>query len=112
MEKKYESFSFTNTEQAKNLLMCKAICDACSTMCIKDGNKKTAAICRECAEACDFAVTLRCCESQFSEKALQLCADICEKCAEECTSMNVKHCTECADICKRCSETCSSSKKA
>jgi len=38
---------------------------------------------------------------------MDLCAQICKRCAEECKKMKVDHCQECAAVCNRCSESSS-----
>jgi hypothetical protein len=104
------NFSELKGEQLENLLACMATCRACCNKCIEEGNKKTAAVTSECADACDLAIKWKCCNGNFTNQALELCAQVCKKCADECGHAQSEHCKECADICTRCSNSCSTSR--
>jgi hypothetical protein len=47
-----------------------------------------------------------CLESEHANAVCQLCADICNACAEECNKHNVDHCKRCASICRACAQEC------
>lgn len=110
-ENNLKSFSNLKSDQIQNLMQCIAVCTACAHKCVQEGHKKTAVICHECAEVCDLALKLKCTGSEFSDQVLDLCADVCKKCAAECQKMQVQHCKECGDVCNTCSESCSSAEE-
>lgn len=107
--KESQSFKHLNTDQIKNLMECMAVCKSCAKMCIDEGHQKTAISCIDCADICDLALKFSSCGSEFKDQALELCGQVCKKCAAECDKMQVQHCKECAVICKECSETCARS---
>lgn len=101
-------FQNVNTPEVQTLSQCLATCKECGKMCLEEGQARTAIICNECAEICDLALKFKCCNSEFANQALDLCGQICKRCASECGKANSAHCQECADVCKRCAEVCSS----
>src|SRR2546430_13519611 len=46
--------------------------------------------------------------SNHANALCQLCADVCNACADECGKHNVDHCRECAKTCRHCAEECAS----
>lgn len=58
------------------------------------------------AEICKLAIQYMSRNSGFSKEICELCASICEKCAEGCGMFEDDHCKECADICNKCAKEC------
>jgi hypothetical protein len=45
--------------------------------------------------------------SEHANAICQLCADICNACAEECEKhSDMEHCQHCARVCRHCAEEC------
>ncbi|MFT9495274.1 four-helix bundle copper-binding protein [Anaerosolibacter sp.] len=55
---------------------------------------------------CQMSVSMMAMSGQFSKDHCQLCAKICDKCAEEYAMFKDDHCQKCADICRICAEEC------
>jgi Domain of Unknown Function (DUF326) len=91
-------------------LACAAACDYCASACLKEANVNEMAKCiqldMECATVCRASSQLMCLASEHANAMCQLCADICNACAEECKKHNVDHCKKCATICISCAEKC------
>lgn len=60
----------------------------------------------ECALMCQMSVAEMSMSGMFAEQHYKMCAEICEKCAEECGMFKEEHCVKCAEICKECAEEC------
>jgi len=93
----HASFPQTDSKEMQKLMECMSVCAACSKMCIDQGQKKTAALCAECADVCSLAIKAQSNQSEFQHQIMDLCAQICRRCAEECKKMKV--CTRCAESC-------------
>ena len=103
----HASFPQIDSKEMQKLMECMSVCAACSKMCIDQGQKKTAALCAECADICSLAIKAQSNQSEFQHQIMDLCAQICRRCAEECKKMKVEHCQECAEVCIGCAESCS-----
>ena len=91
-------------------LECAALCNHCSSECLKEEYVKMMAKCiqldMECAALCYAAAELMSLGSSKSKEACLLCAKACIDCANECSQHEAKHCKECADACKKCATAC------
>lgn len=91
-------------------LTCAAICGHCASSCTREENIKMMAACiqldMECAAICYAAAQLMSLGSDNTIETCRICADICERCGEECSKHQTEHCKECAAICKKCAEEC------
>lgn len=61
----------------------------------------------DCAQVCEVAASAMARASESAKAYCDLCARICDQCAEECerhTAMG--HCKECAQACRRCAQEC------
>lgn len=103
---KYPSFPHVNHEHMQTLMKCYSICSSCSKMCIEENMPETAILCGECADICGLAIKLHSADSPFNTEMMQLCSDVCEKCADACGKMNNDHCQQCAEICHECADAC------
>lgn len=96
-------------ELIKVLGECVNTCNHCFSACLKEDDVKMMAKCirldKECAEVCSFTILVFH-KSKFIDKYLELCASVCEACAEECGKYPNEHCKECAKACKECAEKC------
>ncbi|SET39347.1 four-helix bundle copper-binding protein [Paenibacillus sp. NFR01] len=61
---------------------------------------------RECAEICSFAVSAMTRQSPFVVDILRLCAEICERCADESAKHPQTHCRECIEACRNAAMAC------
>jgi len=62
---------------------------------------------RECADICSLAAKAMQSNSPLVKEICLLCADICEKCGEECKKhSHHEHCLQCAESCFKCAEFC------
>ena len=93
-------------------LQCAAVCDYCASACLKEANVNEMARCikldLECATMCRTAAQFMSFESEHANALCQLCVDICNACAEECSKHSSDHCRLCAEICYHCAEECAS----
>jgi hypothetical protein len=91
-------------------LACAAACDYCASACLKEMKVEEMAKCiqldMECAALCRASSQLMCLGSEHANVICQLCADICNACAQECNKHKVDHCKRCASICISCAEEC------
>lgn len=89
---------------------CAQACDMCSSACLQEADPKMMARCIEldhgCAAVCRLSAQLMSLGSEHANELCQLCAVICDACAEECSSHQAQHCQECAAACRRCAEEC------
>jgi hypothetical protein len=91
-------------------MRCAEACEFCATSDLKDQDVKMMASCaqinRECAAVCWTSAALMSMDSQFAKQFCNLCADVCDACAQECEHHDVDHCKQCAQACRNCSEEC------
>ena len=100
-------------EQAiRDSLDCYRVCIETITYCLKKGGRLTepdhVSILTDCAEVCNLNATFIIRDSIYQGRTAQLCADICEKCAISCETidpMDVELIT-CAEICRKCAKSC------
>ena len=91
-------------------MRCAEACEFCATSGLKEQDVKIMTSCaqinRECTEVCWTSAALMSMDSQFAKQFCNLCADICDACAQECERHNVDHCKICAQVCRSCAEEC------
>lgn len=67
----------------------------------------------DCSEICRLTGQLVERNSPNVDIFLKLCAQMCERCANECDKhANIAHCKECADACRKCVEMCNENEMA
>jgi hypothetical protein len=91
-------------------LKCAAISYHCASSCLQEDDVQSMNKCiqldMECAAICKATADLML-GGQFSEQLVQLCIDICNKCADECEKFSyLDYCQECAEECRHCAEVC------
>ncbi len=104
---------FQQNELIRSLLQCAVECEHCANACLDEGDHLPMMVnCirldRDCATICRSTADLIIRGSEISDKALEICAEICTKCAEECGSHDMDHCQECSKACMECAEACKS----
>ena len=91
-------------------LKCIASCYHCASMDLKEKDIAMMSRCvqldMECATMCLTVVQLMSLESESVRNICWLCADVCNKCAEECEKHTHAHCKECAEACRKCANEC------
>ena len=91
-------------------MRCAEACEFCATSDLKEQDVKMMASCaqinRECAAVCWTSSALMSMDSQFAKQFCNLCADVCDACAQECEHHDVDHCKQCALACRNCAEEC------
>lgn len=89
---------------------CAQACDTCAAACLQEPDPKMMVRCieldNECAAVCRLAAQLMSRSSEHAIQVCQLCADICDACAKECTQHQMQHCQDCAAACRRCAQEC------
>ncbi len=60
----------------------------------------------ECAQMCEMSSGIMSMNGQFAKEHCQLCATICDKCAQECEMFKDDHCQKCAQECHTCANEC------
>lgn len=100
----------SNEELVDKLIECASTCEYCATACLKEENLEMMRDCilldRDCADICRLTATLLSRNSENTGGLLEVCAEICRKCAEECSHHDARHCQDCARICSECEEMC------
>lgn len=93
---------------------CAAACHQCAEACLDEDDVHLLRTCirldMECAAACQAAIAMMQLGGNFADAYCELCADVCDACAEECAKhagKGMEHCRICADACRQCSELCS-----
>lgn len=89
---------------------CAQICEECFNMCLQEADVKARGNCiktlQDCAEICTTSACFMSRQSGSIKEVCTLCADICEKCANECAMFKDQHCQSCADTCRQCANEC------
>jgi hypothetical protein len=90
---------------------CAAQCSRCLDACRMERNPGELQRCmmmdEDCAALCRLTSQLLERNSENAELFLKLCAEICNRCAEECEKHSqFEHCTRCAEACRKCAEMC------
>ena len=89
---------------------CADACDYCAAASLLEDDVKMMAACialdMDCAAICRMGASYMSRDSRFAVELCQLCAKVCEACAEECVRHPYEHCKACAKACRRCAEEC------
>lgn len=92
------------------LAECAAACNYCSTACLDEADPKMMRSCikldMDCAQICELTAAFISRGSDHANHVKKECAEICRKCAEECSKHNNDHCKSCAEACKKCADAC------
>jgi hypothetical protein len=96
----------------QNCLECHSSCLATIPHCLKMGGKHAApehiTLLYTCAEICQTSANFMLVNSPMHGRTCAVCAELCERCGQECESManGDQHMLACAQICRRCAESC------
>ncbi len=89
---------------------CAQACYECFTACLNEpdtnARKNCIKLLVECAMMCQMSAATMSMDGQFAKPHCQMCAQICKKCAQECSMFKDTHCQKCADICRMCEAEC------
>ncbi len=93
-------------------LACYEECTRCVAHCLAQGGphveKKHMLLMLECAEMCRASGSIMLMQGSFAHEHCQVCARVCEACAESCRSVDPEDETmqKCADTCDACADAC------
>jgi len=97
-------------ELKEKLAKCIIACNYCFNACLGEEDLHMMVQCikldKACGEICSTALSLVSSQSVFADDYLELCAKVCEQCAEECGKHQNEHCQDCAKACRECAEAC------
>lgn len=104
-----------NMEQCiRDCLACYEECTSCLPHCLAQGGKhaeqKHLILMMECAQMCETSARFMQLKGQFAYEHCQLCAKICDACAESCSKvdLNDSMMQKCAEVCRKCADSCRS----
>ncbi|TDL56028.1 four-helix bundle copper-binding protein [Paenibacillus dendritiformis] len=94
----------------RECLECMKKCNQCYDACLQEEEVNPMSACiwltRDCADVCILAAQFMTRNSEHMKEACVLCADICNRCAEECRNHAYEHCQACAAACEACAKKC------
>jgi len=64
-------------------------------------------LCLDCLAVCNACVQLMAGQSDYAGKVCNICAELCQRCADECAKFDSATCQQCAEKCQTCADTCS-----
>lgn len=70
--------------------------------------EQCARLCRDVTDIATLHARFVARNSDYGNQLAELCADLCEACAEECERHDTDHCNRCAEVLPRCAEHCRS----
>jgi hypothetical protein len=96
---------------------CLAACQACATACLHcavsclaepepKSMRRCIALDLDCADACQLTARYIARNSEHLGDACELCAHLCQVCADECARHPMDHCQACAQACRACAQAC------
>ena len=93
------------------LYFCAAQCTHCYDGCRMEKEKDKLQRCmmldQDCSEICRITAQALERDSENADLFLNLCGEICEKCATECGKHSqMEHCKKCTEACQKCAEMC------
>ncbi|HBF20390.1 MAG: four-helix bundle copper-binding protein [Owenweeksia sp.] len=99
-----------NVQLIESLQKCIRECLNCADSCLDEDNIKKMVPCvrldRACAETCQAGANLLAINATNAREMVQLCKDICSKCADECEKHEMDHCKRCGEACRECEKAC------
>ena len=97
-------------ECIQNCLDCHRICLETVQQCLQMGGKHAEAnhirMLLDCAQICITSADFMSRGSEFHGLTCGVCAEICQRCADECERIGGDFMQRCAEICRRCAESC------
>src|SRR5699024_985273 len=95
-----------NNELIQKLSACLAACENCADACLSEENPKKMVTCirinRDCADICALTLRMISRGSKRATDVVNLCADFCKMCGDECENYEHDHCQKCAKVCREC----------
>jgi hypothetical protein len=94
---------------------CEATCSSCADACLGEDDVAEMVVCvrddLDCADVCGATgriLARQASDVAFVRAALEVCAQACRICAEECErhAAHHEHCRLCAEECRRCEDVC------
>ncbi len=89
---------------------CALACNHCAASCLQEQDVTTMAPCIaldiDCAQACELAAAVMGRASENAKAICATCAEVCQRCGDECGKHNMEHCQQCAQACRRCADEC------
>lgn len=89
---------------------CAQICEECFALCLEEPDVKMRTVqmkeLLDCANICSLSACAMSRRSHHSKDFCNLCATICDRCAQECASLNDSHSQQCAEVCRSCADEC------
>lgn len=89
---------------------CVQICQECFRLCLEEQDVKSREHCildlMDCVDACSMAGCAISRRSKHLKQICEMCANICDECAKECSKFNDDHTRMCADVCHKCADEC------
>lgn len=89
---------------------CALACNYCTASCLRETDVTMMARCIgldiDCAQVCAMASAAMARESVHAQAICELCAKVCQSCADECAKHDVVHCQACAKACAECAQAC------
>lgn len=96
----------------QDCLACYQECLSCIPHCLslggKHAEKKHITLMLECAQMCNASASMMQLQGEFAFEHCQLCAKVCEACADSCQSIDPDDpmMNKCVETCRRCAESC------
>ncbi len=90
---------------------CAVKCLQCASEDLNESDIERLAACiklnQECAAACFFTMQSIAGDSRFTMQIVELCAEVCNACADECEKyLHMEHYKVCAEACRTCALAC------
>ncbi|AYD39644.1 four-helix bundle copper-binding protein [Clostridium fermenticellae] len=89
---------------------CAQKCYECFKACLNEpdvqNRKNCISVLIECAQMCQMSASLMSMDSCSVKEHCRICANICDKCAQECGMFKEQHCQICMQECKKCADEC------
>ena len=99
-------------DAARHAMFCGLMCTSCADACVAEDMDMRQCVrsCLDCADICDATARLAVRRTgqniRTLRATLELCAHVCEACAEECDRYDHDHCRLCAEMCRECADDC------
>lgn len=95
----------------ESCLECSSVCIETISHCLEKGGKHAdphhIALLQDCADICETSARFMLRGSDLHSRACEVCADVCNRCAESCEALGADEFMQrCADVCRRCAESC------